>query len=519
MSLVSRTESSSLRDILVVVFKHLHAILLIFLVSSLTGVMAILLSTPQFTATSKLLVQVGREKTASFAGERPQGAHVSLMQRAQDINNQVEILRDPSLMARLLPELKQRLAATDDAKPTDASDGWKQAMRNAVDSAKRQVRAAAAGWVSTPLTPDEALLLTLLDALNISFPKDTDVIVVNFTWSDRDFAAYVVNALVRAFQEEHVRIHGVERSTDFYADQLAEARNDLAQAEQAIGEFMKVGEISNLDAEKTLALNALAQTDQELNLARIALESINQKLLATDKSYAKPGEWIETLDSEQAEASIRALDESFVALSTERTLLLGRFSPSYPAVTNIEAQLSQLREAKYSALKARYIAKRGGILDQIAALQAKVKAKKAELARLGDRTIDYQRVLRQRDQLEVQAAELRQKVEDLRVRDGLDARVITSIKVISEALPPVRPSAPRKTLILIASALAGLLAGLAFAILAEFFNHTFRHEQDIRRVLDVPLLATLPQVARQRNPRALASPARGAAPKRRIALS
>ena len=499
MSLVSRTESSSLRDILVVVFKHLHAILLIFLVSSLTGVMAILLSTPQFTATSKLLVQVGREKTASFAGERPQGAHVSLIQRAQDINNQVEILRDPSLMVKLLPELKRRLALIEGAKsaPVDGG-GWRQSLRDSLDFVKRQVRetAAAAGWSSTALTPDEALLLRLLDALDIGFPKDTDVIVVNFTWSDRDFAAYVVNALVRVFQEEHVRIHGVENSTNYYADQLGAARGELVQAEQAISEFMKAGEISNLDAEKTLALNALAQTDQELNLARIALENINQKLIATDRSYAKPGEWIETLDPELGEASIKALDESFVALSTERTLLLGRFSPGYPAVVNIEAQLRQLREAKYSALKARYIAKRGETLERIAALQAKIRLKRAELARLGDRTIDYQRVVRQRDQLEAQTAELRQKVDDLRVRDGLDDRVITSIKVISPAEPPIRPSSPRKALILVTTALAGLFVGLSFAVVAEFFNHTFRNEQDVARVLDLPLLATLPHVRR-----------------------
>jgi uncharacterized protein involved in exopolysaccharide biosynthesis len=496
--LVTHAESSSLRDILVVPFKHWRSIALIFVVGTLSGLAASVLMTPQYTATSRLLVQVGREKTASLAVERRQEANVSLIERPQDINDEVEILRDPMLMTKLLPAIRERLQKLPAAAPERRIGVARQWVSSKVAELSQQTHEMleAVGWASPPLSEDEALRMKLLAALDIEFPKDTDVIDVNFTAPDRAFAAYVVNEVVRVFQEEHIRVHGTENTTSFYTDQLDQARTQLAEVEQSLADFLKSGQISNIDAEKTLALNGLAETDKELNQTRIALDDVTQKLAATERSYQRPGDWLETLDPDDAQAAIKALDESFVTLSTERTRLLGHFAPTYPAVVSIEAQLRQLREAKYSALKARYTARRGEILDRIASLQAKIQSKKDELARLGDRTLEYDRLTRRRDQLQAETAEYRQKVEDLRIREDLDAHVFSSIKVISEAVPPPLPSAPRKTLIVAASAVASLLFALAFAIIAEFFNHTFRHERDVRRILDIPLLATVPHVTR-----------------------
>ncbi|MDB5406569.1 MAG: cell Wall and Capsule [Rhodospirillales bacterium] len=208
------------------------------------------------------------------------------------------------------------------------------------------------------------------------------------------------------------------------------------------------------------------------------------------------GAWIETPESGETEAGIQALDQSFVSLSSERTRLLAHFTPSYPAVVSIEQQLRALRQQKYLALKSRYDSRVRTLEKRISALETKVLAKKEELARLAERTMELDRLTHRQAELEADVAKYTQKVEDLRIHEDLDAGNFTSIRIINEAVPPVSPSAPRKVLIGALAASLGLLFGVAFAIIAEFFNHTFRNEHDVRSVLGIPLLLTIPQLGK-----------------------
>ncbi len=497
---MSEPASSSLRDILNVPFKHWGVIAVVLLLSLSVGLADILLVDPEYVATSKLLVEIGREKTAPLALEPQPSYNVSFQERPQNINNEIEILRDPALMAGLLPAIKERLNQADRLHPPCAPAFWDGAAAWA-DETFRPARVAwkaaleRAGF-SRKLTPDEELTVRLLGRLDIDFTKETDVINVSFRWNNPEIAAFVTNLYVQAYQERHIQIHGVGTSSDFYKEQLAAARRDLDDADRSLGEFMQNGKISNIEAEKSLALNYLTELDKESNQARISLDDVKKKLADIEQTYRQSGKWIETPESGESEAGIRALDQSFVSLSTERTRLLAHFSADYPAVASIDQQLSEIREQKHTALKAHYAALQSALVERAAALDAKIQAKKDDLAQLSNRTLEYEKLKQRQTQLQTQVADYRKKVEDLRISEDLDARNFTSTKIISTATAPIMPSAPKKSLILCLAALIGLLLGLAFAVIAEFFNHTFRHEQDVRRVLGVPLLLTVPLVAK-----------------------
>jgi len=68
----------------------------------------------------------------------------------------------------------------------------------------------------------------------------------------------------------------------------------------------------------------------------------------------------------------------------------------------------------------------------------------------------------------------------------------TDIVVLSEAQPPVRPSSPRPVRNTLIGLAVGLLVGLCLAIGLEMRRPLLRSEADIRELLALPLLASLP---------------------------
>ena len=72
-----------------------------------------------------------------------------------------------------------------------------------------------------------------------------------------------------------------------------------------------------------------------------------------------------------------------------------------------------------------------------------------------------------------------------------DARVIT------EALPALAPSRPRKKLVLAVAIVAGAVLGVAASLVHEAMNWTVRSAGDLARVTNLPVLSSLPRVRRR----------------------
>jgi polysaccharide biosynthesis transport protein len=71
---------------------------------------------------------------------------------------------------------------------------------------------------------------------------------------------------------------------------------------------------------------------------------------------------------------------------------------------------------------------------------------------------------------------------------------ITEARIITRAVPPNDPSAPRKALVLAACLLLGGMAGSAGAAYREFRDRFFRTGEQVRDVLDLEYLGAVPRV-------------------------
>jgi capsular polysaccharide biosynthesis protein len=86
-----------------------------------------------------------------------------------------------------------------------------------------------------------------------------------------------------------------------------------------------------------------------------------------------------------------------------------------------------------------------------------------------------------------------------------DAANVTGGSIITAASPPGSPSSPKKSLALPSGLVAGLLAGLIAAFVWDRRDKRLHNAQDVERLLDIPVMLSLPRKAFGRQV-ALASP-------------
>lgn len=116
----------------------------------------------------------------------------------------------------------------------------------------------------------------------------------------------------------------------------------------------------------------------------------------------------------------------------------------------------------------------------------------ADAAASSAKLADAKRVVELKE--ETVATLLRQQ-ERNRVADVVRA---SALSVIAPAEPPTSPATPRLELLVLAGAAAGLLGGIALAVLFEGLDSTLRDVRQVRELAGLPVLTTVPRRRRWR---------------------
>jgi uncharacterized protein involved in exopolysaccharide biosynthesis len=439
------------------------------------GLAYTLLHGPLYTASLRVLVapNPGAAAPVSPADE----AALIVQDHGQTARNQAELLRDPGLIRRLAPGLAQLRGATVQSGFADIAQAWS---------------ALAARLGAAPaLDPQEAFAACLTRALTVTAVGDTDVVRLDVTWPDRHFAAEALNTLLLGYQHAVAETAGAR-------DALARAKADLTEAQAAAASLAArmdaaQGALSGLGSAEALAA-ALDQARADADGVRLDRELARRKLDAADQAF-KSGGWVDG----PATAGTTQFARSFTALLGKRQAAAmagsgasaGAGAGTAAAVQKIDAQIKQLREQNYRAVRRAYTA-------DLAVLDAKLAGSQGAIAKIEAR----QRAAdASRSELEVltqahaaaaaRLAEARRHGEQIAARIDGAWQEVSGTRVLSTVRPPTDPNWPAPDFVLQMAILGGLLAGLSSAVLAERARPTIDRPADIVRHLGVDVLATL----------------------------
>jgi len=345
-----------------------------------------------------------------------------------------------------------------------------------------------------------------------SAQKDVNSFKISFISNNPQLAQEVTSKLTSLFIEQNLvtREHQATTTTNFLQEQLEATKNKLSEAEEQVRSF-KMQNLGELPEQ------------QQGNLA--ILNGLQSQLQNTTSSLSRAQEQREYLKSLSAYRAL-TIEGDLARLKTERATLLGRYTSQYPAVVKVNEKIAQtegllmaLRDSPSpgtSKAQSGPLSSMGTDQDPSAALQLKsqLEANRLEIEnlsreeeklktgieqyqkRLNQTPVREQQlagVLRNYDQLKQDYADLLNKETQSRLSADLEKRQEgQQFRMVDQPSLPTVPSSPKRVMISLGGAAAGVLLGLALAFFVDSKDHSFRSEKDLNQRFPLPLVVGVP---------------------------
>ena len=350
-----------------------------------------------------------------------------------------------------------------------------------------------------PLDPKDILVNQLRANLSVRGIGRSTTIAITFESAAPQSAVLVANTLASSYVEEQVKVKS--DATQNASQWLATRLNELAAQSQA-SERM----VEQYKAQHKLTDTAAPAAGPGTTIVQQQLSALNLQLISAQADLAQQEAKYEQVtalkqsgrsaDVSQVVASplILQLRQQEVELVRQEAELSSKYGPNHPRILDLDSQKENL-SAKVDEEVRRVVET---VQNDVVVARARVRSLQGSLAGLSDKvqTEDFARV--KLTELTSAAASNKAVFEAFLERfkeiEGSDALQEPDARVISPAIVPTSPSFPNKTLFLGAAVPGGLVLGLLLAMMLDSLAKGFRTQEQVERVLSLPVLAALPEI-------------------------
>ncbi|BBC23981.1 GumC family protein [Pseudanabaena sp. ABRG5-3] len=360
--------------------------------------------------------------------------------------------------------------------------------------------------------------VTIMNGLEIRPEKDALILRLTYTDSNPKRAREVLTALSETYVEYSLKDRRTKSSTaiKFIQGKLPQVKQQLDKSALAVTQFRKTYNIVDPEVYAAAvfkmreALEAQAQ-DLQIKIAQFQQQykslssqvgkspnaAISSAILQQDTPYqslvkqfqeTETNYFLERTRFREDHPTVKALkdrrDELYKLLETRAQSVVGLKGSANiarePNSTIQQTLATQLFETQTS------LAVSQAQLESIRSAQAEVAKAFSQIPQIQQKYIEIQR------QLALDTStynKLTEKLEELRISE---AQEISSWRVLEPPLIPIRPSSPDIEKSLIIGALGGLVLGVLFALLLNRLDQRIREVEEVKEIIDIPLLASIP---------------------------
>jgi succinoglycan biosynthesis transport protein ExoP len=349
------------------------------------------------------------------------------------------------------------------------------------------------GQKPQPAKADPALTIAIVEqALSVTVVPNSRVIEVGFTSTDPRLAARAANLVMQLYLDHQRRENfaALQSAQTWLMRRASETAVALEQSDTAIALARARAGVAS-GTQGSLAHETASRIAQNVVAAENDLAGARARLAAAQGGNAGS-------DAAEANAAIAA---SLMPLRTREAELAAKLSelsasegPNYPDIAATRQELAAER-AQLDAEKGRII---GADRAQVTADESRVATLRAALARAQARSsveaMSAAPIAGLEQKADAESSLLRALTEQIGTLASQGALTRPDARILSRAMPPLQPSAPRLAMMTLGAALLGLSLGCLAAILAEASESTFRSGGDIRTALDLSCIALLPEL-------------------------
>ncbi len=322
-------------------------------------------------------------------------------------------------------------------------------------------------------SPDERVLLAVAKNLKVAQLRGTRVISVTFTSRDPVLAARIANSIanMHVFRRAELSVSDTAEATSWLDKEITKMRQSVAKAEAAVAKyridndlFVGSNNTNVLDQQLTLIATQISQAQERRNTAQSRADLIMGLL--------KQGKSIEGVPDVRDSAVIQQLSQEKAGLQGERAELLATLLPNHPNIQAISAQINEID--KQIRIEGRQVA--DALVAEVQ-IQARLEQSlRDDLQRLKMDVANATKNSVILNELEREAKAQRDLLATylLRYRDASARTDTTSslpdVRVISVAAPAIKPSSPRKSLILLAVGIVAIVFQTLQILSAELIS-------------------------------------------------
>jgi chain length determinant protein EpsF len=395
------------------------------------------------------------------------GAMVQIPLSETFVSTQVDIISSPRVARRVVNELK-----------LDKDPRLIELWRDDTDG-----KGDIVAWIGD----------ALLNYLKVKPGRDSNVIEINFTSVDPQFAALLANTFAKSYLtiSSELKIEPARQTAQFFDVRIGELRAQLEQAQARLVAGQKeVGMVvtpERLDVENS----RLSDLSQQLVLAQgMRADSASRSRGAEGNNAASP-DVIQNGVIQQLKTQIATAESNLTQLS-------GQLGPNHPQYLRAQQQLDDLR-----ASLARETAQVGSSLDtasrvgvdRVGQLQGAVEQQRQRIIELSAKRDKLQVLQHEVDNAE-KAYEL---VMQRYAQTSIESHVASAdVSLLTPAAQPTEPSFPRIKLFAALTLVVGIFLGVGLALLAEVFNPRVHSASDVALQIGVPVFAVVPKLKSRR---------------------
>ena len=488
----------TLRDILTPLFRHRMLVLLTFLTLVLATIIGIVMLPKDYEAEMKILVKRERVDAAVTPGRDAAVTNPGDVTE-EELNSEVELLKSRDLL--------EKVVVSYNLQDSHSSHFW-----------DRLFPTIAAGENGNGQDNEKKIsqaVLGLENSLHVDPLKKTDLIQVTYDSPDPQMASSVLNTLGNFYLEKTVEVHRPPGAFEFFQEESQHYDQELQTAEAQLAKFDHDKGVADPQLEKQIALQKLSEFEATFNSTRIAINETEKRTGVVEEQLAStPAQTISQVRSSDNPALMQQLKTILLNLEIKRTELLDKFDPDYRPVQDVQKQIEQTIDAIAQAQKSPELEETTDRNPSYEWLRSELTKSNAELATLEARASETKNVIQQyRNQLssidvngaaqenllrEVKEAEgndllYKEKREEARIGDALDRQRIVNVAIAEAATVPSLPAHSHRAMTLLFGILLACLVspGVAFAV--DYLDPSLRTPDELRDVLQIPVLAALPK--------------------------
>ena len=480
----------SLRDIIAIFFRRLKGMTVIFsLAMVITLIWILFIRGEIYEATSKILVRVGYEQATSVTVMNRQTPVVGY--RHQDVATEVHILSSTDVLASVVDRLNLT-EMNKEPRPPGFFKGIFYDVKQAWATVKESFNDALI-WAGLRkrMSPREVIIDTLGKSLLVGSSQESNVLVAMLRMPHREGVAVVLDEILKEYLDARMRFFREDAAISLFRSKADQTLGELRKVEAEIKQLEAKHNIVNYAVQEKLLLEREKQLETQLKEDRQELKALNGKLDTLEAIRGSDNVSFASLGAFPQRSFAANLMSELAEIEGDRIRLrMAAGGGNQRSVDENDQRFDKTLQLLRSNIEST-AAEKSSI---VTARTATLKEVRKDLGALHEQKTVWQDLLRRSELLESDYKLYRLELEEASATSSMQNEHISNVKIIQHPLNPIRPAGIRKLhLIYIAAVLSAFFA-IAWASLAEFFDHRVYSADQMARYLGAPVAGVVPRL-------------------------